>query len=126
MLIALTLASATELSAETRTARAAEGRPAGRSRLAAVLIGAGAGVGAGLAAAYAALPDASCSDMKTWVAAGSFGTLGAGIGYAVGGRNGGRTAAPARAPRTKSVRLDARQAPPPLRLRQVGALRLPD
>jgi hypothetical protein len=88
MIVALALAGpAFAETPQTRQApRQRSAQPSKRARLLGLAIGAGAGVAGGIAAAFAALPDASCSDRKTWIAAGSFGTLGAALGYGLAGR----------------------------------------
>jgi hypothetical protein len=95
MIVALAVAG--QAFAETPQTRQAprqrSAQPSKRARILGLAIGAGAGVAGGIAAAFAALPDASCSDSKTWIAAGSFGTLGAALGYGLAGR-GERSARP--------------------------------
>ena len=68
-----------------REARPPRGpRSSRRGRFIGLVVGAGAGLGLGMMAALKALPDASCTTRKTLLTAGSFGTIGAAIGYRIG------------------------------------------
>lgn len=56
-----------------------------RAKMIGLVVGAGAGFGLGMLAGLQS-PGASCSDRKVWLAAGSFGALGATFGYLAGDR----------------------------------------